>query len=235
MVRIEVSDREHLSKYLLYIQNTLSEVFRQTDTKVGFVADGVRANLNIDCEDFYYPLILSEVHDKIADIISIGYKYAFISPLLTPKGLKKEEVNFLLTAIIGADYVDDKRYVLIKLKGIDSPAIDGVFNFKLKLLKNKWEEVASFMPSNFDYLKLRDFINYLILDKSDKIYIENGKVYDAHYRQRLRSKLLFGDKDYDLISEIILSMPGEIELRSSINGKEEKIIKELFGSKIIFK
>lgn len=235
MVRIEVSDKENLNKNLLYIQNTLSEVFRQTGTKVSLNVFMGRAILNIDCEDFYYPLILSEVYDKIADIIAIGYKYYFLAPLLKPVGLSKKETDFLLTAIIGADYPDDKRYILSKLNGIDNPSIDGIFNFKLKLLKEKWTEIACFMPKTFDYLKLKDFINYLIVDKNDKIFVENGKVYDTHYRQILRADLTPLDKKHKLINEIILSLPGEIELRGSIDNEDENFLKELFGSKIIFK
>jgi hypothetical protein len=91
------------------------------------------------------------------------------------------------------------------------------------------------MPKSFDFIKLKDFINYLIVDKKDKIFVENGKVYDTHYREILRSHLTPLDKKYRLINEIILSLPGEIELRGGIDGEAEKFLKEFFGSKIIFK
>ena len=72
-------------------------------------------------------------------------------------------------------------------------------------------------------------------DEKDKIFVENGKVYDTHYREILRSHLTPLDKKYRLINEIILSLPGEIELRGGIDSEAEKFLKEFFCSKIIFK
>ena len=47
------------------------------------------------------------------------------------------------------DIDEDKKYAIKKLKSFQEYALDGIFNFRLQPLKNKWREVASYIPFSF--------------------------------------------------------------------------------------
>ncbi|MCQ2399045.1 MAG: hypothetical protein MJ072_00895 [Clostridia bacterium] len=233
MTKTVITDKDNRVKNLLYIQNTLSEVFRQTGSVVSCRTEGGRAYLETESTPFYAGLIRDELTDKVADVLVVGYKYSFFKTKISPEGLNGTEKEILLAGIISADYDDDKRYVLSKLKDYDGVAIDGFYNFKLKLLKEKWGEIASYMPTSFLPEQLKDFILYLKNGKKNKVYIDGKNVYDSHYRRLLKTELI----DYDDVSvtrETLLSSASEIELLSEIPESDEKYLKNYFGVNVRF-
>ena len=76
----------------------------------------------------------------------------------------------LLTLLISADLDDDKKYCAQKLKGFNELSVDGMFNFRLKPLKNKWKEIAEYMPSYFSTSNLKEFVAYLLEGKKKRVF-----------------------------------------------------------------
>ena len=111
-----------------------------------------------------------------------------------------------------------------------------MFNFRMKPLKEKWKEIAGYIPSGFTESQLKDFVKYLIKDKNGKrVYVDNGKVYDKRFNRLERTKLLLSDSgEFNLVKEILLSSAGEVELCTEVAKKEENFLKEFYGEKIIF-
>ncbi len=231
MATLILTDRDIRENNLLYIQTALSEVFAQTDCKAMCKQSGSRSALIIDCPIICYDLIKDEVDDKAADVIVVNYKYEFFKELIRPEGLNKIERELLLTSLIAADIDDDKKYVLDKLKHQNECALDGIFNFRLRPLKKKWEEIAEYMPKYFINTQLKEFISYLIDGKNKKVFVSDKKVYDSHYRRLTKSRLL-SDGECDIVKEVILSNCGQIELGSKIPDKDEYYLKEFYGDKV---
>ena len=164
------------------------------------------------------------------------YKYSFFKRTINLSGLDELERELLLTSLISADIEEDKKYVIKKLRDFKEYALDGIFNFRLKALKEKWYDIVSYVPPSFQPSQLKDFIVYLIRDKSNKrVYFDGGSVYDKRYNLLKRRELLSGDSGkLPIVKEILLSSAGEIELASKLPIEDEKYIKEYYGDRVSF-
>ncbi len=233
MAIITVSDKDYNEGNLYYVQNTTQEILNTTESKYYIKRAGSRAILFIDCPDGYCDIVGAEVADKLADVVVINYKYEYFKRAVSVAGLGSAEKEILMASLIAADLDEDKRYSFDKIKGGEEIAVDGVYNFRLQALKKKWEDVASYIPSAFTKSQLKEFISYLLENKRKRIFIEQGRVYDAHYR-RLKRSLLLGEEKVSIVKEAILSNCGEIELFGALPKEDEKYLKEYYGDRIIF-
>ena len=236
MREIKVTESSFRGKNVLYVYSALSDLAVQINAKVDIKNGKNRCEYKIIIDGDFYDIVIAEIFDKIADIIAVNYKYSFFKKNLKLPSLKSFEKEILLTALISADIEEDKRYVMKKLKLFSEYAVDGIFNFRMKPLKEKWQEIASYIPKTFTQKELKDFITYLIKDKSTKkVYIDGETVYDRRFKELKKRQLLIGDSgEYSLLKEILLSGAGSIELESKIKDKDEKYIKELYGDKVLF-
>jgi hypothetical protein len=148
-------------------------------------------------------------------------------------GLSKEEKEILFAGLIAADLDDDKKYSFERLKLYTDMPIDGIFNFRLSPLKNKWKDIVQYVPVGFMNTQLKEFVTFLIENKKKRVYVDCGKVYDSHYRRLKRTSLLEGD-GVKIVREVLLSNCGEIELCGEIPKEDEYYLKEFYSDKIIF-
>ena len=220
---------------LTYLYGALGEMINQVDARVDIKNGKNRYELKIFIPDEYNSIFLTETEDKIADVIAINYKYNYFKRNVVVSGLSKSEKELLYVALISADLDEDKKYVVKKLRAFKEFTIDGIFNFRMKPLKEKWNEIIGYIPSSFGSLGLKEFISYLIKDKvGKKVYYERGKVYDKHYNELNRVELIENAEDLTAVKEILLAGAGEIELVSALPSNDEKYIKEFFNDKIYF-
>ncbi|MBQ8197225.1 MAG: hypothetical protein IJZ73_04105 [Clostridia bacterium] len=233
MVRLTVTENEKASSNLLYIQSTLGEIFSSSGARINLEPCKNRAILNIDCPESYAEIIRAEVFDKIAEIVSVKYKYDFFSERVKTVGLNPTEKELLLTGLIAADFKEDKRYAFSKLPVDFEVAIDGAFNFRMQPMKSKWKEIVEYVPLTFLPSQLKDFVTFLLENKKKRVYVDNGKVYDSHYRRLKRCQLL-GKSEVKIVREVLLSNCGEVELCGEIPSADEYFIKEFFGDRVYF-
>ena len=232
-MRLTISDGAYERETLAYLVGTLSDLFSQTGCNWFERADDDRAELTVEVPAFYADIVKGEIDDKISDIVSVSYKYDFFAKKIKPSGLSELENEILIASLIAADLEEDKRYVSRRIRADSEIAIDGLYHFRLKPLKQKWEEICSYMPDYFINSQLREFITFLLEDKSKRVLVEGNNVYDSHYRHLMRNELLGGKEEGKIIKEIILSGCGEVELSGKIPEVDEFYLKEYFGDKII--
>ena len=232
MAYITVSERDYNENNLYYVKNAVSDVLIGTGSTFDIFRAGSRSVLKINCTEGYEQTLCAETADKIAEVVAIKYKYDFFKKSVEARGLTEGEKEILLAGIIAADLDDDKKYVFDKIKTQDEVAIDGVYHFRLTPLKKKWTEIISYIPLGFPNTGLKEFIGFLLENKKKRIYIDDGKVYDSHYRRLNKSELLGGE--LSLLKEVLLSNCGEIELSGAIPEGDEKYIKEFYGDRIFF-
>lgn len=233
MTRITLTDNENKINNLTYIKNSLSELFSRAGATAELDVADKRARLAVEFPDYYADIVRAEISDKLGEVIAINYKYDFFKNLIRVAGLSETENEILFASLIAADLPEDKRYSADKFKDVTDAAVDGVFNFRLQPLKKKWKDVASYMPDVFVNSQLKDFILYLLENKKKRVYVSNGKVYDAHYRRLKRCDLLSGG-GATITREVILSNCGEVELSGKVDAQDEKYLKEYYGDKIFF-
>lgn len=234
MTNISITESELSQENLSYVQSATNELLSNADCTVRFYNVGGRAVLSINCPSYYADAIGSEIKDKVAEIIAIKYKYDYFKSVLSVGGLKSIEKEILLTSLIAADLEDDKKYTYEKIKNANQIAVDGTFNFRLKPLKKKWQDVAECIPQCFLTTQLKEFISYIIENKKKRVYIDGGSVYDSHYRRLKRSSLL-GGNNLKIVREVLLSNCGEVELNGKIPQEDEFYLKEYYCDKIFFR
>lgn len=236
METLRITDCENNISNIVYMYSGLSEVLSGSARNFSAYNDGSRSVLEIAANDDYADFIRAEIEDKIADIIAVNYKYACFSATVHPCGLTEDEREILLCALIAADIDDDKAYVKRRVASEREYSVDGLFNFRLAPLKKKWEGVAAYVPKAFNGDKLRDFIAFLLEEKrGTRVFVENGRVFDKHFR-RMNRTFLTGRQygDCRLLNELLLSGCGEVELLSAVSDCEEGLLRDFFGSKVIF-
>lgn len=233
MSNISISENEYNQQNLIYLQNTLSELFAHTECKLREEKGGKRTLLKVNCPEYYKDVVKAELNDKIAEVLVIKYKYDYFKRVIRVGGLSSVEYEILIASLIAADLDDDKKYVYERLKCLSEIAVDGVFNFRLKPLRKKWAEVAGYIPSTFINSQLKEFITFLLEPKTKQVYIDGGKVYDYNYRRLKRASLLDGD-ECKIIREVLLSGGGRIEISGSVPPLDEEYLREYYGEKIIF-
>lgn len=236
MSQIKITEASNKSKNVIYIYEMLSAVIKQLGCVSDLRGGKNRYELIVDVPSSYKELLINEIEDKIADVISVNYKYTFFNKRLNSSGLSSVERELLLTALISADIDEDKKYVVKKLKNYTEYTLDGIFNFRLKPLKEKWLDIVSYIPPGFQSVQLKDFIVYLIRDKMGKrVYFDGGQVYDKRYNLLKRIELLSGDSgEIPIVKEILLSGAGEVELGSPLPERDEFYLKEFYGDRVRF-
>ena len=165
MIQLTVTENDYNESNLMYVQSAMSEMFTYAGCTARLERSLGRAKLTINCAECYSDIIKTEIADKVAEVVVIKYKYDFFKKNVNVGGLKTIEKEILLASLIAADFDDDKKYSLDKMKGYTDVAIDGVYNFRLKQLKKKWSDVASYIPTSFLNTQLKEFITYLLENK----------------------------------------------------------------------
>lgn len=234
MVQIILTDKDYNEGNLDYIRFTLSELLEQAECRTGIARAGGRSALSVECPAYYADIVKRELCDKTADVIAVNYKYDYFKRRIPTGGLGGIEKELLMTSLIAADLEEDKRYTYGRLKGFGDIAIDGIFHFRLRPLKAKWQGIVNCIPEYFRGSQLKDFITYLLEDKKRKVFVEDEKVYDAQYRRLTRGELMDkGMEEGRIVREVLLSGCGEVEVHSPLPATDEKYLKEYFGDKII--
>ena len=233
MAQIDITEKRVSGENLYYLQTSLGEIFNHADCTLRTIVVGERAKLTVRCPEYYADIIKAEIADKIAEIVAVKYKYDFFKSTLKIGGLSQEEKEILLVSLIAADLDEDKKYCFDRFKNSVDIAVDGVYNFRLQPLKKKWIDIVGYMPSCFFGTQLKEFISYLMENRKKRVYVDNGKVYDGHYRRLKRHTLTSYDK-LNVVREIIMSNCGEIEINGPLPKEDEKYLKEYYGDKIIF-
>ena len=233
MTQITVTENGTNENNLFYVQSALSEIFTHAGCSVTNNADEKRCALTVNCPEEYKDIIRVEISDKVAEVIAIKYKNDFFKKSIVVEGLPEVEKEILMASLIAADLEEDKKYSYERIKTDNIIAIDGIYNFRLKQLKKKWQEITNYIPTCFVNSQLKEFIGFLLENKSKRVYVESGRVYDSHYRRLKRSSLLDGEGAL-LTREILLSNCGEIRLSGELPKEDEYYLKEFYNEKIIF-
>lgn len=233
MTTLNIYDCIQNKDNLFYVQNGMSELLKRADCSVKISEVPSRCVLSISCPENLFDIIFAEAIDRVSEIIAISYKYDYFNKSIKVGGLTPCEREILLVSLISADLDDDKKYAFDRLKESREICIDGVYNFRLLPLKRKWEGIVNYIPTVFINSQLKEFVSYLLENKKKRVFIDNSKVYDCHYRRLIRVNLIKGD-DLSLLKEVLLSGCGEVEINGKLPEKDEYYLKEFYGDKIYF-
>ncbi len=231
MEEITITQNGFDGLYMSYLYKKVKEKFSFLPTACGIVRKGEHTEIAFSLEREYCPYVRKFTEESITDVIAIGYKYAFFEKRLTLPLLTSMQKRLLITALVAADYKEDRGHILRRVRGEGVYCIDGTFHFRLRELKERWEELAAYIPADMNELSVEGFLGFLAEDGEGKIFVKNGKVYDGEYRKLSRS-LLTGVQS--VLGEIILSGAEQVYCFGEVEEEIERFLKKYYGEKVVF-
>ena len=214
-----------------YLYGKVRDRFSFLPADCGLENDGDRTTLVFRSEKKYCPYIRKYAEENIADVIAVGYKYRFFDKTLFLPLLDAAGRDILLTALVAADYPEDREYIRRKLKGTGEYCIDGVFNFRLRELRVRWKGIAEYIPSEFASASLNSFLEFLIGESRGKGFLKDGKLYDEDYRMLNRSSLIGRPTP---VREILLSGADNVYCFGAPDSVTSAFLKKYYGEKVVF-
>lgn len=228
-----ISEETADSGKLDYLKESVGQNER-IDKESKIIIKGGYAVFNLSVYDENALYVKKQLIEGISDIICISYKYDVFSNRLKGEGLSGEERDILLSAVIAADFEDDKRFVKSKIKFENEFSISGFYNFRLQKLLNKWEEIANYVPNYFTAEDLAEFVGYLINEKKGRrVYVDGNKIYDGKYKTLNKTSLLPKLGKNRLLREALLAGAGEICFLTDVLAEERIVFEKFFSNKII--
>lgn len=99
----------------------------------------------------YKSRIKTYLTEKIAEFILLFYKKEYIVSKLNFLVNKTNSMQVFLTALVCFDSDIDKKIIMHELKFKNTLVFDSFINFKLGVLKSKWDELISLANDNIMY------------------------------------------------------------------------------------
>ena len=214
-----------------YLYEKVKERFSFLPSMCDMTREGDCLKIAFKTERAYCPYVRKFTEEHVADVISIGYKYAYFDKRLPLPLLNKLQRRTLLTALVAADYKEDRAYVLRRIRGCENYCLDGAFYFRLQELKKRWEEIVAYIPTDMGEVGMENFIGFLVEDGEGKVFLKNGKLYDEDYRSLSRS-LLTGEEWTE--GEVLLSGAEQVYCFGETAAGVKTFLKKYYGEKVFF-
>ncbi len=229
MADITVSEELRNSAFITYLYNAVAAPVRKLGGSGELILGEERAILKLsvgraerDLKNF--------LAEKIAEIVDIGYKYAYLEENLHVC-LPEREKRLLAAALIAADLEGDCAFIRRKLEGTENFCIDGYYRFRLTPLKEKWGKILDYIPHGFSMSDLKHFCEFLVGESSRKIYVKGNAVFAENFVPLRRSRLTGKE---DLETEIMLSDAGFVYCLGKVEGSTEDFLKKYYAERTVF-
>lgn len=231
METITITQNGYDGLYMSYLHAKLQSRFSFLPSACSLEGKEDCSRLCFQTEREYLPYVRKFTEEHLADVLSIGYKYAYFRrrlplPLLSP--LRR---RLLLTALVAADYPEDRAFVLKRVRGLENYSLDGLFHFRLQELKKRWDGVTAYVPTDMGERGLEGFVEFLVEDGEGKLFLKNGRVYDEAYGALTKS-LLTGVASS--VGEILLGGAERVYCFGETDGETEAFLKKYYGEKAVF-
>lgn len=218
-------------RYMTYLYGRVRGRFSFLPATCNMEKEGDCARIRFQTERAYCPYVRKFTEENIADIISVGYKYDFFQKRLALPLLNQRQKRLLLTALVAADYREDKAHTLTRVRGFSSYCLDGVFHFRLQRLQSRWEEIAEYIPVDMGEASLDGFLEFLTEDGEGKLFLKGGKVYDEEYRPLTKSALT-GEES--AVGEILLGNAERVYCFGETDKETEGFLRKYYAGKAVF-
>ena len=229
MEEITITQNGFSSAYMTYLFRAVKERFSFLPAEFHFAGD--KSQIEVKTERAYFPYIRKFTEDKLADILVIGYKYAYFDKRLRLPLLKETERRILLTALVSADYKEDKAYAIRKLHGVENYSLDGLYHFKMRTLIQRWQDIVECVPVDMGEASLDNFLGFLTEDGNGKVYLKGGQVYDEEYKRQEKSSLT--GKAW-AVGELLLSGAEKVYCVGETDGETKRFLNRYYGEKATF-
>lgn len=217
--------------YMSYLYGKVKERFAFLPSSCKLQTVGDSSVLAFSAQKEYGAYVRRFMEENLSDVVSIGYKHRFFEEKLRVPLLTNKQKYLLTTALVAADYVEDKAYVFEKLHGLRDYCLDGVYHFCLTSLKRRWEEIIDYVPADMNAFALEEFLQFLVEDGRGKAFVKGDKVYDEEYRVLSKSALT-GKRS--LVGEILLCGAERVYCFGDTERETAGFLKKYYREKAVF-
>lgn len=226
---IIISESMENTAFITYVYNGLTDVLASSGGREELMFTQERAAVRVRTgEDNRWAADC--IRERVAEVIAIGYKYRFLAPRLNAC-LSQKERRLLCAALIAADLEGDKAYIRRKTEYMADYCIDGIYTFRLALLRAKWEKILSYIPDGFSSGDLKKFCDYLVGESRRKIYVKGNCVFGEDFAPLKRSRLL-GEEDLE--TEIMLSDAGFVYCLGDVEDSVGDFLQKYYAERAVF-
>lgn len=189
------------------------------------------AEIEFKTEKEYCPYVRRFAETAIADVIAIGYKYRYFENAIRVPLLSPMERRLFFTALVSADYKEDKAYIEKRIRGFENYCLEGLYHFRLQELKKRWEGIVEYIPVETGQDSLDGFFEFLVEDGDGKVFVKDGRVYGEDYRALTRSVLTGVSST---LGEILLSGAERVYCFGETEKTTRTFLEKYYGEKVVF-
>lgn len=231
MEEIIITQNGYRLSYMSYLYDTVRARFSFLPALCEFQKDGDSGAVSLRAEGAYCPYVRKYAENAMADVIAVGYKYAYFDKRLSLPLLSKAQRHVFISALVSADYKEDKAYALREIVRCKQYSLDGVFHFRLRELQERWAGIADYVPMDMGERSLDGFLGFLIEDGEGKLFLKNGQVYDEQYRLLSKSALT-GKRS--TVTEIVLGGAERVYCIGETDRETSAFLKKHYQSRVVF-
>jgi hypothetical protein len=247
MYEINVSIGADKAEALRILKDKLAPYVAQADGVMVMDASGGRSTISLACEEEKKSVLTCGLTESVADLIINRFKSDY---LIENSRLPMSNVvnyNAFLKALVAFDREFDRELVLRKLFLSQDLMLDGFYNFRLRELRNRWQEVVALANDNSGYLtfhetflELLKFIVGTIDESIDEVHIDGAADKyalmnaDGSAIPYLSFNLSPDITEENLLSELIVLSPKSIYVRGDclIPDYVLSLMKSVFDKKL---
>lgn len=209
---------------------TIEDVFSVKVKKAGgLYADAQkqeRTIVSIACESENKSEMLSVIKDCLVDMFATVVKFEYLKKSIHMP-LDRNSYNLLLHTLVAFDRENEREIIENELPISDGISLEGIFYFRLKELKSRWDEIAKLAMDNAAYLidedTLNELIRFLISAVNPKILRLDVKQHENKFN--VSGQLSESEFEYNIIGteQLLLYLidiaPLELRLKGNFTDK----------------
>jgi len=162
MYQCNISVEKSKASWLKSIERILELQFKAIDGVVASGEHSGRAIISIACEKDRKKAAKNIITETLIEMYLTAVKYEHLKKRLKLTHLSDASATLLIHSLVAFDREAEKEIAESALKFNDNIALDGIFNFKLAELKQRWNEIAQLATSNSNHLHHDDTLNELL-------------------------------------------------------------------------
>ena len=150
---------------LKYVYDEVSTSIAKVGGVCKYLHGKCRSKFALACNELYATTISRQVEDCLINALTLGFKGLYLRDSL---GISDDDLllNTLVNTMCLFDNKFDKYYVKKSISLIGEICIDGYYNFRMKGLKSKWNELVEIVKNNNALLRdtslIKEFLCYLM-------------------------------------------------------------------------
>ncbi len=172
MYEVTISSPKNQQYFLQYVTEKVNPFMQQINGVIAQIYNDKRSFCTIACDDVYNAQCKRIVTDTVAEVLSLGCKNLYVRNLLGVDSGNFYQ-NILVDTLCVFDNLEDKRNLCHIIDTANDIYIDGYYNFRMKSIKSRWQEIINMiLDSRYildDDQLILEFLQYLLQSVDSKV------------------------------------------------------------------